>query len=726
MGNRLLPALLVALLLIFLQVRSGAGTSYVIVVAAMAAFAYVVIASGRMLLVAAGVHDSDPSGTYVMGLIATCLGVYALTVMFALTAGAAFGIVAAIVIGLEIAFARRYRGLPVDWRALIGFALCVAFTAAWCSGPAGAYDVLRAQGVLPVWSDYFVHGSIISQFGDVRAAGHQSIFLADFPSSFYHFGSYAAAAALAGMLDQPGLPLATSVWLPLGFLAMTAGAYALGERLAGAAGGLAALAAVAILPDASNYGLRNGVMSFHWSVLAHPGATYGLGAAFLSFTFLDRWTNTQSPVALVASAVLAASVFLFRVHIFLLYFPAWIATTVYCRTREGRSRRLVALLAVATLGAAAFVATLALPHLAQTDLIGRWRFGEPALGKFLTDLHSFQEPTAYTGIYADLTRDGSPIIAFGVGILLTVCAALGVFLVLLPGTAAVAGHRGAVKPVDAFPAYVAYCWLVLLLFAPVTRANAATDLIERPIVLLYACSAIWTMCFLLRCLALRTSQQADRVWRIALAGSLVALPATLIGAEGMARPKFEWGGPHVSHRVEPGLVEAAAYLRSHATVGDIFATARLSASFVSFDLPVKLCSLSGMPTYLSRPGLEMMKERPRERVAAARLAALEEVEKQKNHGNAMQLLKRMRVQWYVVAGEKGPLWDPRRKRAAFSAGTVAVYATRKEASGTALHDDVGVRNSDQVVAHDAAHLLELGSGKRLVGRWLAHMAATIE
>src|SRR6185503_4889730 len=114
------------------------------------------------------------------------------------------------------------------------------------------------------WQDYFIHGGVISQFGDPRALGRQSIYLADFPSSFYHFASYAGAAALAWPLDLPGLALATSAWLPLGFLAMSAGAIALGHRLAGAAGGLAALAAVGVIPDASNYGLRNGLFSFHW------------------------------------------------------------------------------------------------------------------------------------------------------------------------------------------------------------------------------------------------------------------------------------------------------------------------------------------------------------------------------------------------------------------------------------------------------------------------------
>ena len=155
MTHRLLPASLVAVLLIFLQARSGADTPYVVVVITMAIFAYVVIASGKMLQIVTGVHSTDPASAYTLGVLATSLGVYALTVLFPLAAGVAFGVVAAIVIGLEIAFARKFRAPPQDWRAFTGFALCVAFTAAWCYGPASAYEVVRTQGVLPIWGDYF-------------------------------------------------------------------------------------------------------------------------------------------------------------------------------------------------------------------------------------------------------------------------------------------------------------------------------------------------------------------------------------------------------------------------------------------------------------------------------------------------------------------------------------------------------------------------------------------
>jgi len=58
--DRLLPAGLVALLLVFLQWRSGADFA-ILTVVFTAAFAYVTVAGGRLLAAAAGSRDGDPS-----------------------------------------------------------------------------------------------------------------------------------------------------------------------------------------------------------------------------------------------------------------------------------------------------------------------------------------------------------------------------------------------------------------------------------------------------------------------------------------------------------------------------------------------------------------------------------------------------------------------------------------------------------------------------------------
>jgi hypothetical protein len=652
-----LPALLVAALLFFLQTRSGLD-SPLLALAVVTCFAYVTLAGGRLLGAAAGEPGASAPLAWTLGLLATCLAIYLLTALLPVTAGGAFALIAVVVAGLRVAFRRKLRAS--HWHGLAGFALCVAFTAAWCSGPASAYATLRAEDVLPIWSDYYFHGGIISQFGDPRALGRGSIYLADHPSSFYHFASYGAAAALARMLDQPGVALATSAWLPLGFLAMLAGAYALGERLAGAAGGIAALAALAILPDTSNYGLRNGWFSFHWNLVAHGGATYALGAAFASFALLERWSTGRSRAALIASGALAASALFFRFHVFALLAPAWVAAAAACSVADPARRRKLAWLMIALLGTGAAGLSLALARL------GHWRLGEPALAHFLVFVHTAHEPTAYTGVYAALQSYDNDVLTLFAGIGLTVLAALGAFVVLLPLVALVAREKNLLRPIDAACAYLAFCWVLLLLFAPTPWHGDPSDLIHRPLVLLYAAVALWTLCLAVRLLR-------RPLWPALAAAALLALPAIVVSAQTMIRPKFAWGAQDAAARVPPGLVETAAYLRRHGAPGDIFAVAGLTAAYATFDLPMQLCALSGMPSYLTRPYFESLKDAPRRKLVAERLAALQAIEKMDDAAQAMQALRALGVQWYVVAREHGARWDPARSGATLRAGTIALY-----------------------------------------------------
>jgi hypothetical protein len=651
--DRLAPALLVAALLVFLQIRSGIGPG-VLTVALMAAFAYVTLAGGRLLAVAAGIRDGDPSTAWVLGLLALCLAIYALTLVLPVTAGGAFGLLAVVVAVLEIAF--RKQSVQPDSRALAGFALAVLLAAAWGFEPARAYEVARTQGFLPLWSDYFFQGGLISQFGDPRALGRGSIYLADHPPSFYHFASYGAAAAFARILDLPGLPLAVSAWLPLGFLATLAGGYALGARLAGPAGGLAALAALALVPDASNYALRNGWFSFHWTLFAHAGAAYALGAAFLSLALVGG-----SRRALAASALLALSTLLFRAHVFILLAPVWVATAAVCHA--GAARRRTAWLMLALLVAGAGAASLAVGALAEA---GFWRIrAGSALVDFLLYVHTDHEPTAYTGVYESLRLLDQPALQLAAGVALAFAAALGAFLPALPAAALVAGRRQALQPIDAACGYLAACWLLLMLFAPTPWHGDPSDLIHRPFVLLYGACVIWTACFLIRAFD-------GRSWRALLVASLVALPWIFVAAGPMAQPKFRWSEFDAAVRLPPGLVEAAEFMRRNSAPGDTFAAAGLRLAYQTFDLSTQLVALSGVPAYLSRPHFEMIKDAPRKALAARRLEALQELESL-GYDEAMRRLRSLNVTWYVVAGGPLPGWDP--GRAAFRSGTVALYRT---------------------------------------------------
>src|SRR5438552_9495357 len=277
---------------------------------------FFVTLSGFLVLRALRLADLPAPAAWVAGVFSSALAVYALVAWFKLLALTAFALWASALVACAIAFRSRDPApARLEREELAGLALCGLVSAMWCRGIAQAPAGLERDGVLFAWVDYSIHAGRISQFGDPLAT-RGSVFLADHAPLLYHYASYMLPAALAGLLDQPGLALATSFWLPMGVLTMCAGAYALGVALAGATGGLASVAVLTLVPDASTYGLRNGFLSFHFHMVVSPGADYVIGLFLLCAAVLQRWVPGGSLRPFVASALLAVGALWFRVQVF--------------------------------------------------------------------------------------------------------------------------------------------------------------------------------------------------------------------------------------------------------------------------------------------------------------------------------------------------------------------------------------------------------------------------
>jgi len=486
-------------------------------------------------------------------------------------------------------------------------------------------------------------------------------------------------AAFAVPLDQPGLSLATSVWAPIGFLSLAAAAYTLGASLAGAAGGVAALTALFVLPDASNYGLRNGFFSFHWMLLAVPTSTYALGSALLAVVFMKRWTETRARAAFVASATLVAATFLFRFHIFLLLFPTWLAAIAVASPLVRRKWKLF-LVASAVLLIAAILAYQYLPNLPASG--ASWALDEgQALERFLRQVHGRQAPTAYTGLYVRVLNEFGAPIGFAFGMLLVYPAAIGAFLLLFP--VALSLERGALelRGIDAFPLALFVLYALLMVLAPVPSHHDATDLVHRPFVLFYAVLAIWTLALLVRWLSRQGTHGDTRIWQTVAIATAMTLPWIWSSAAEMARPKFIWGRQFNTYAVDKNLGAAAAFLRARSRPGDVLAAAGLPASYVAMDFPTELVALTSTPAYLARFWIHETVGRETRKVAIARYIALSEVALAPDLESAMQMLRDLHVRWYVVTGQNAPSWDPQHSHSAWAVGnTVAIYDSRASPS----------------------------------------------
>ena len=670
-GRQAAATALTTVALGFLMAR-GLSAAPLLVLVTAAAFCYVVIACGLIVLRTFGATDLPLAAAWPLGVVPTGVALWALVSSLGTTAAVAFAIWAAVVIALDVATRRRTApDATPERKDLIGLALCCAFTAAWCKDLAAAPAVLAGTGLLPGWVDYYIHGGVIAQFGDARAIDRGAIWLVDFPRPFYHYGSFLLPAAFAVPLGEPGLPLATSVGAPIGFLTLAAAAYTLGAALAGAAGGVATLAALFICPDASNYWLRNGFFSFHWNVLTYPGATFALGAALLAVAFLQRWTETRMRAALAASAALVAVTFFYRVHIFLLLVPAWLATVAIASTLVRRRWPffLVGGAAIAT------VAILLYQRLPDLPAGSAWVFDEGrALERFLRAVHSMQPPTAYPELYLRVLGQFGEPIGFTFGMLLVYPAAIGVFLLLLPAALWLERRALQLRGIDAFPLALLVLYAVHMMLAPAPSHHDASDLIHRPFVLLYAVTAIWTVALVVRWLS---RHAGARLWPAITIGTAVALPWVWSGAVEMARPKFHWGRQLNAYTVDRDLVAAAAFLRERSRPGDVLAATRLPATYTPMDVPTVLAALTSTPAYLARTWYHISLGGERGKLAIERYNALGAIEHTLERGLALERLREIRVRWYVATALGTPAWDPQHQHASYARGNVAVYeATR--------------------------------------------------
>jgi hypothetical protein len=616
--------------------------------AAMVLTTLVVLPIGCALLRALGLPTASACAAWVLGVFAVSLTLYGLAQWLEVRVTIAGAILAAVAGGL--AWQQRLWRARVDKHELLGVVLCGALTLLWCHHSASAPATLARLGVLPVWVDYLIDGGVISSFGDPLAQAARSIELAGFARPFYHYASYLMPALFAQPFDLPGLPLATSVWLPLGFFTMCAGAYAFGAALSGPAGGLGAVAALTLLPDAGDYGLRNALFGFGWQVLIRPSAAFGVGIALVSFVLLQRWCEERRPRLLAASIALASGLLLFRAQIFVLAVPGVLALAAVASAQFRRHWLVYTCAALALLVATCLI------------------LGEPrALRPFLLTVHE-QPGIAYAGWYHSLLQRYGAGIAVALGVLLVFPAFLGVFTLLYPA-ALWLRHRSAF---DALPLLLVGSYAALMVLAPIPANGDATEFTQRPFALVYAVVGVWTAAVLV--------ERIRFGWLIAVcAAAAVALwPDHGFRREG---PKLSWGWNYYARALTPGLAPAAAFLRNQGQPGDQFAVATLQRGWAPIERPgwvptdaaIELTALSGMPAYIARPYLHLASGGERQWVAQERQAALEAVARESQAPAALARLAALGVRWYVVVGERAPAWDPQFALAVFRDRKVAVY-----------------------------------------------------
>jgi len=80
---------------------------------------------------------------------------------------------------------------------------------------------------------------------------------------------------------------------------------------------LAAAAALLLLPDGAQQGMRNTFMSYHWLTQISPSATYGLGLLAVAWLFVIRGCAQGNRLQLLAGWLLAGILAVYKLHFFI-------------------------------------------------------------------------------------------------------------------------------------------------------------------------------------------------------------------------------------------------------------------------------------------------------------------------------------------------------------------------------------------------------------------------
>lgn len=566
---------------------------------------------------------------------------------------------------------RRWSATPM---ADLLLALLAAVLLAWAVRlPVASPIALAHTGVLPIWTDYYLHGAVICGFGCPNMAGLGDAMLVGVSPVFYHYASLLLPAALGAVSDATGLQLATSVMLPLGLLLGALGLCVFAAELGGILAAAAALVCVIGLPDPSAYGLRSGLFDFPWLMITAPGSGYAIGLAGVICAVLVRPLREAGKAPLLFIAVALAAMVFIRAHMVLLLAPA-VFVLLALQAGTGVRRWLSAgaaaiglLFVVVMVQPEAQRRWLALAHADQYLRIALGTFdGSAPLARWLAvDLGA----AAVAGAGVAATGD-APRALLMLGPLLCLIASLGAAMIVYPLVLVLRRRASRLLPIDALPLLLMLVYLGLIWFAPTAGNGDLTEFKHRHFVLLYALVAGYGAA---RLGAWAGARSAGLTTMLIV---LVALVAMIANRDvNPARPRIAsmpWGSDYFDRGVDVGLLPAAAFIRERSRRGDVLAM-DLSASQADLNAPLaQLVALAGVPAYLARIDLQTRSACARALIAG-RAQTVREVGAATQWESARERLRRDGVRWYVTPAGRAPGWDPTLKSAAFTSRGLAVY-----------------------------------------------------
>jgi hypothetical protein len=522
-----------------------------------------------------------------------------------------FGILLAVAASLFVA-TRPVRRQSDDSVGLLVLGVSLAAATLWCQDSLRPISVEGDTVVLKPWLDGFYHAVHIRIFGASHgAASIEDFRLAGVPARLYHYGVYLTPALIRQASGIHSYTAFAGILAPMGVFFAGLGAYALIGSFWGTWPGLAACAALLLLPDGAQQGMRNTFMSYHWLTQISPSATYGLALLAVAWLFVMRGCTQGNRLQMLAGWLLAGILAFYKLHFFIASaLLLWLLPPVFFRVdggglsptesvaggagpsqgpASGRQLGLARRGLWAVSAVVAYVVTIiAVQKVPGVPLI---RFDGSGVGEILKLVKGFTQPGALRDFLAERIGRESPLLSnLLLGVPFILLAALGLFAPLLV-ILAVRLRRHAPALLVLFPILLIANFLAMFFGLALDFSRSTPDeLSHRPVMVMYFGVVAWVGGA--AGLSLLESRRLGRIARptmIGLAVLLMAVPAFF--GSGVQRM---WAMRMFSPvRVPIGLYRAAEYIRDHGDARDVFQDSQ-------FDRTYTVAALSERRAYAAR------------------------------------------------------------------------------------------------------------------------------
>jgi hypothetical protein len=470
--------------------------------------------------------------------------------------------------------------------------LSLAAATLWCQDSIRPTSVDGDSLVFQPWIDGFYHAVHLRIFGD----GHGASTIEDFrmsgvPARLYHYGAYLTPAFIERASGLHSYAAFSGILAPLGVAFTGLAAYALVGSFWGKWSGLAAAAALLLLPDGAQQGMQNRFMSYHWLTQISPSASYGLALLALAWLFILLGCAQGRLVQVLAGWLIAAVLAVYKLHFLiasaflLVVIPPLFYRGHFFRGALAVRRRLLG----AALATAAYLVTIRAVQ--KVPGVPPIRFDGSCVGKIFDLIKEFSPAGPLRDFLDGHLGSEHPARAnLFIGAPYVLLAALGLFAPLLV-VLIVHLRRRAPRVLVLMPLLIVANFLAMFLgLALDFHSSTPDELSHRPIMLMYFVVVAWVGGA--AGLTLLESPRLGRHARPTLLGVVLVLfivPALL--GRGVQRM---WAMPMFSPvRVPLGLVRAAEYMRDHGDAHDVFQDSQ-------FDRTEAVAALSERRTYVAR------------------------------------------------------------------------------------------------------------------------------